>query len=93
MIQILADSLSHEYLLKPHIALKTIIYKEPLEQWHLERMVLLFHFLPFLGLLLHVDGKVHKRKKVEIKYEYLPQVYKTSKMASHSKNYRSVDKK
>ena len=43
-------------------------------------MVLLFHFLPFLGLLLHVDGKVHKRKKVElIKYEYLPQVYKTSK--------------
>ena len=60
-------------------ALKPIIYKEPLEQWHLERMVLLFHFLPFLGLLLHVDGKVHKRKKVEIKYEYLPQVYKASK--------------
>ena len=47
-------------------------------------MVLLFHFLPFLGLLLHVDGKVHKRKKVEIKYEYLPQVYKTSKLASHT---------
>ena len=67
------------YLFKPHISLKPIIYKEPLERWHLERMVLLFHFLPFLGLLLHVDGKVHKRKKVEIKYEYLPQVYKTSK--------------
>ena len=56
-------------------------------------MVLLLHLLPFLGLLLHVDGKVHKRKKVEIKYEYLPQVYKASKMASHSKNYRSVGKK
>ena len=56
-------------------------------------MVLLFHFLPFLGLLLHVDGKVHKRKKVEIKYEYLPQVCKTLKLASHSRNGRGVDKK